>query len=203
MAMTSPRFSDMSLDYQEDVLRKLSDLESVSEDIYKDMRTLFRGGGYILSLEFRKKSLQRIVEKDVFDYAGMKSYETQVKDLFAARLCPSLNDDALSETEVKDDMQTKIKHFYRRNSKIKVTVESKTLNDGMNVRYIVFNGHIELQILTLNEYNILETTHKDYEDRRSRRSISVQSTDVKVIYFFACSSLERFNLFMYCHCYFS
>jgi hypothetical protein len=127
--------------------------------------------------------LQRIVEKDVFDYAGMKSYETQVKDLFAARLCPSLNDDALSETEVKDDMQTKIKHFYRRNSKIKVTVENKTLNDGMNVRYIVFNGHIELQILTLNEYNILETTHKDYEERRSRRSISVQSTDVKVIYF--------------------
>jgi len=51
-------------------------------------------------------------------------------------------------------MQLTIKMFYRHHLRIKVT-----LKNGMNVRYIV--GHIELQILMLNQHNVLEETHKE------------------------------------------
>jgi hypothetical protein len=161
-----PEFSKMSKDYQDDVYRKLSELEPLSESIYQDLRTRFKGGGYILSMEFRKKGLQRIVEKDVTDYAGVDAFETQVKDIFAARLCPSRHDDSLSDDQIKDNLQSAIKVLYK-GKKIRVTVENKTLKNGMNVRYIVFADHIELQILTLKEYHILEDTHKEYEDRRT------------------------------------
>jgi len=175
------RFCDMSPKYQEDVNKKLTELEHVSEGIYHDLRSIFRGGGYVLSLQFRKKGLDRIVEKDISDYAGRRSYKTQVKDLFAARLCPSRHDPIHTDGEVKDEMQNKIYNFYDGHSKItSVTVENKFLKNGMNVRYFVFNGHIELQILTLNEYNILEDTHKEYEERRTRGATSAKASDAKV-----------------------
>jgi hypothetical protein len=116
--------------------------------------------GYTISTKFREKNKQRIVEKDVLDYAGEKSFDTQVKDIFAARLCPSSShhrgSPSLSDKEIKDKIQFDIKSYFKRFPNIRSTVENKTLKNGMNVRYIVFNGHIELQILTLQEYHILK-----------------------------------------------
>ena len=134
----------MCTDYQYDVNSKLSDLKDVTEEIYQDLRQVFVDG-YVLSTTFRMKDRQRIVEKDVTDYVGDESLDTQVNDLFAARLCPSRSH-AIScpEKKVKDNIQLTIKMFYIYHPRIKVTVENKTLKNGMNVRYIVFNGHIEL-----------------------------------------------------------
>ena len=78
----------MCTDYQYDVDSKLSDLKDVTEEIYQDLRQVFVDG-YVLSTTFRMKDRQRIVEKDVTDYVGDESLDTQVNDLFAARLCPS------------------------------------------------------------------------------------------------------------------
>ena len=83
-----PQFAEMGKDYQDDVNSKLSDLKPVSEEIYQDLRQMF-SDGYVLSTTFRMKDRQRIVEKDVLDYVGDESFDTQVKDLYAARLCPS------------------------------------------------------------------------------------------------------------------
>ena len=134
----------MCTDYQYDVDSKLSDLKDVTEEIYQDLRQVFVDG-YVLSTTFRMKDRQRIVEKDVTDYVGDESLDTQVNDLFATRLCPSRSH-AIScpEKKVNDNMQLTIKMFYKYHPRIKVTVENKTLKNGMNVRYIVFNGHIEL-----------------------------------------------------------
>ena len=126
------------------------------------------------------KDRQRIVEKDVLDYVGDESFDTQVKDLYAARLCPSRRHATLSEKKVKDHMQLTIKRFYRYHPTIKVTVENKTLKNKMNVRYIVFNGHIELQILTLNQYLELEDDHDKYVELRN--PVAMATKDIKVIY---------------------
>ena len=174
-----PQFAEMGKDYQDDVNSKLSDLKPVSEEIYQDLRQMF-SDGYVLSTTFRMKDRQRIVEKDVLDYVGDESFDTQVKDLYAARLCPSRRHATLSEKKVKDLMQLTIKRFYRYNPRIKVTVENKTLKNGMNVRYIVFNGHIELQILTLNQYLVLEDDHDKYVELRNPAAMA--TPDIKVIY---------------------
>ena len=78
----------MCQDYQYDVNSKLSDLKDVTEEIYQDLRQVFVDG-YVLSTTFRMKDRQRLVEMDVTDYVGDESLDTQVNDLFAARLCPS------------------------------------------------------------------------------------------------------------------
>jgi len=174
-----PQFAEMGKDYQDDVNSKLSDLKPVSEEIYQDLRQMF-SDGYVVSTTFRMKDRQRIVEKDVLDYVGDESFDTQVKDLYAARLCPSRRHATLSEKKVKDLMQLTIKRFYRYHPTIKVTVENKTLKNGMNVRYIVFNGHIELQILTLNQYLELEGDHDKYVELRN--PVAMATTDIKVIY---------------------
>jgi len=174
-----PQFAEMGKDYQDDVNSKLSDLKPVSEEIYQDLRQMF-SDGYVVSTTFRMKDRQRIVEKDVLDYVGDESFDTQDKDLYAARLCPSRRHATLSEKKVKDHMQLTIKRFYRYNPRIKVTVENKTLKNGMNVRYIVFNGHIELQILTLNQYLELEGDHDKYV--KLRNPFAMATTDIKVIY---------------------
>jgi hypothetical protein len=83
-----PKFSEMPKDYQDDVKKKLLELPPICEEIYQLLRELFEDA--VLTSRFRRKKIQRILEKDVIDYAGVTSHKTQVKDLFAARLCPSL-----------------------------------------------------------------------------------------------------------------
>jgi Reverse transcriptase (RNA-dependent DNA polymerase) len=138
----------MSLEYQNDVKDKLKVLREQSQVIHRDMCGQFTTD-YTISTIFREKSLERITEKDITDYGGVESFKTQVKNIFAARLCPSYPDKTVSDKQVKDKMQNTINAFYKGKKNIMVSFENKTLKNGMNVRYVVFDGHIELQILTL------------------------------------------------------
>ena len=55
--------------------------------------------------------------------------------------------------------------------KYKIDNKHLTINGRkMNIRYITFVEHIELQLLTLEEYHILESTHLEYELRRAEQS---------------------------------
>jgi hypothetical protein len=76
----------MPEEYQADLTNKLADLEPLSDELYLILRKSFKDEKYILNLNFRKKSIERTIEKDIKEYKGEYAASTQVKDLFAARL---------------------------------------------------------------------------------------------------------------------
>ena len=106
-----------------------------------------------------------------FDYAGPTSRVTQVKDVYAARLCP--RHENKPDKQVKDELQQKLMNYFDKFPQYKYKIDNKhlTINGRkMNIRYITFVEHIELQLLTLEEYHILESTHLEYELRRAEQS---------------------------------
>ena len=128
--ITIRQFSDMLEEYQDDVNNKIPYLKSLSDEIHHHLCDLF-SVGYTISTKFREKNVQRIVEKDVLDYAGDKSFDTQVKDIFAARLCPSSShhrgSPSLSDKEIKDKIQFDIKSYFKRFPNIRSTVENNAV----------------------------------------------------------------------------
>jgi hypothetical protein len=156
----------MNREYQDYVNKKISDLKILSDVIHKNLCDRFPK--CTITAEFREKNRSRIVEKDVLDYGRKRtsSFDTEVKDIYAARLCP-VHDDKLSDDEAKDNMQVDIKNLFKGDRNINVSVQNKTHNNGMKVFYLVFNSRIELQILTLREYLELKDTRKIYEEERT------------------------------------
>jgi hypothetical protein len=168
-----PTFSEMSPEYQADVQEKLSMMRQLSLEIHRDLCQIMFREGYTISTTFREKGIQRIIDKDVLDYVGVNALCTQVKDILAGRLCPVTSDKTKSDNEVKNNMVDIIHKFYHRHPTIKTRIDNKTLSRvKMNVRYVVFNEHIELQVLTLGEYLKLEETHEEYERWRAGAQVS-------------------------------
>jgi len=126
------------------------------------------------------------MEKDLKDYDGRVYNEclrTQVKDIFAARLWPSNNymidrDLEVVKMEIVIELLECFAHL-----KLKCVFAPKTVTiEGreIKVKYFTINEHIELQVCTLEECQIMEDTHKDYEERRSlnvESAASVKLTD--------------------------
>ena len=102
-------FDKMSEAYRRDVLAKIDSLYSVSEELFHHIRAMSRGSGYTISIEFRAKGIERIAEKDYNDYAGSTSRVTQVKDVYAARLCP--RHENKPDKQVKDELKQKLMNY--------------------------------------------------------------------------------------------
>jgi len=108
-------FEKMSPEYRQDVLGKIESLYCVSEEIFHHLRAMSReshplASDYTISIEFRPKGIERIAEKDYNDYAGPTSRVTQVKDVYAARLCP--RQENKPDKQVKDELQQKLMNYF-------------------------------------------------------------------------------------------
>jgi hypothetical protein len=179
MASTTITFENMSEAYRVDVEKKIVELTPVAADIHAHLISICKGRpGHMISTEFRVKSNVRIVEKDLKDYDGHvypECLRTQVKDMFAARLCPPSSHlygtDAEEETkQLKATIRNRLFDHFKKNTSYKFSYTPKTLKIGgreFDVDYITFMDHIELQILSLEEAHLLEATHGDYENKRA------------------------------------
>jgi hypothetical protein len=78
------KLSDMTKEYQQDLTKKMKDLKPVANLIFDKVRSVL-DEGYNLTINFRQKSIERTIIKDI-QYKGMGTKSTQVKDLYAARL---------------------------------------------------------------------------------------------------------------------
>ncbi len=158
-------------EYKEDVNKKVRDLAPLAKSIREDVGLLIEGS--MMSSSFRLKGLNRIAEKDLKDYAGERSKKTQVKDIYAGRIAPGRLVKGKSESEIKKEIKDKILEFYDYDGRndVEITVDNKQVpvSNGtetrvINIQYVIFNKHIELQILTLEEYlfmNKLMTSMKN------------------------------------------
>ncbi len=167
----SQTWDQMLPEYKEDVNKKVRDLAPVAKRIREDVGLLIEGS--MMSTNFRLKNLDRIAEKDLKDYAGERSKKTQVKDIYAGRIAPAGKVKDKSESEIKAGIKDKILEFYDGRSDVEITVDNKhvPVSNGtekrvINIQYVIFNKHIELQILTLEEYLFLEQAHGEYEESR-------------------------------------
>ena len=160
----------MTQEYRDDVTRKMKQLKPLTEDILKIIREEFPiGFGYT---NFRPKSYARIIEKDVNKYKGLSARETQVKDLYAARLfaTPDNRKDGESMKEMVLERFNKI--FYRHPTINFISENKQKIINffgemrHINPKYVTFNGHIELQVVTSDEYHILAITHDEYTSNR-------------------------------------
>lgn len=165
--------TEMSEEYQYDISTKMTHGKKVAEDVYHSIRRLFRDEKFNLSISFRAKSIERSIEKDL-KYKGIHAKTTQVKDLFAARLIanPDNPDDA---EEMKQHVLQRFNEEFYQHPDIKFDCESKTKYiefRGQMVRvdplYVTFNDHIELQVVTSEECNVLTQTHEEYIHERKR-----------------------------------
>jgi TPR repeat protein len=177
-------FEEMSEAYRQDVGGKLDRLSPVASDIHRHLSALCTSDEYIISDRFRIKSTNRIAAKDCLDYSGPEAFSTQVKDLFAARLSPSRSDKSKTNRQVKDDLRNTILKYFRDHTDYTLTIEckEKTIGaDHLYLIYITFMGHIELQVLTLEESKFLEEDHLAYEMRRLGMSSPTSSADASSV----------------------
>jgi hypothetical protein len=163
----------MSETYRDNVERKIVELRPVAAEIHGHLLTMCKGqNGYTISTHFREKNKIRIAEKDVNDYDGLESSQTKVKDIFAARLCP-LSSACSNEEEVtqeKEKIRNILWNYFENYPQYKCVMAPKTLTiEGtkMKIPYITFLNHIELQVVTMTEFRLLEDTHGSYEVRRA------------------------------------
>jgi hypothetical protein len=178
METTTSTFEKMSRIYRDDVENKIEALGEVSAVIHHHLVAMCNTWGYALSAGFRLKSRERIAEKDCKEYSR-KSRMTQVEDIYAARICPSHSNGTLTDIEVKREIQNKVMHYFDKYPQYKCYVDNNTLTiDGRNIdkRCINFMGHIELQILTLDEFHKLEASHADNESRGAGITTSTSNT---------------------------
>jgi len=103
-------FEKMSEGYRRDVLAKIDLLFSVSEELFHHIRAMSTGSGCTISIEFRAKGIERIAEKDYNDCVGPTSRVTEVKDIYAARLCP--RHENKPDRQVKDELQQKLMDYF-------------------------------------------------------------------------------------------
>jgi hypothetical protein len=159
-------FQKMSPDYQRSLAITLESLKPKVIQLHLDLNKLFPDA--IINSSFREKSLDRAAQKDVNDYAGPNSTRSQVSDLFAARIFPSevVSDGNGSDYDWKREYVNKILAFYQNNTDIIVKVNNKGKDIGgkdIKIQYVIFNDHIELQILSKEENDILNQAHAQYE----------------------------------------
>jgi hypothetical protein len=166
----SQTWDQMLPEYKGDVNKKVRDLAPLAESIREDVGLLIEGS--MMSSSFRLKGLDRIAEKDLKDY-GRRSKKTQVKDIYAGRIAPGRLVKDKSESEIKTEIKDKILEFYDGRNDVEITVDNKQVpvSNGtetrvINIQYVIFNKHIELQILTLEEYLFIEQAHDEYEESR-------------------------------------
>jgi hypothetical protein len=167
----------MNASYRKDVESKINSLNPLAQEIHCHLLTMAKGAGLTMSCAFRAKGIERIAEKDFEDYAGPTSSSTQVKDIYAARLCPNATDGTLTDEQVKDQLQAKLVEYfdnikswvYLKKYPYKIDNKKITVTDGreFNIRYMTFLDHIELQVLTVEEYFILESAHEEFERQRA------------------------------------
>jgi hypothetical protein len=139
--------------------------------------------GYDLT-EFRKKETSRIAQKEASDYAGFVSETTKLTDIFAGRL---LLDD-VPPGESKESIKLRYanliyERFRQENVREiihKVTIDNKDkdikvngVTHRINIRYMVFNDHIELQVLMKAEADLLYLARDQYVEDRVSKTVSV------------------------------
>ena len=119
------------------------------------------------------------MEKDVYDYGGITSYKTQVKDLWAGRLTPTAEDPS-KQDDMKNDAIRILNNAFKDHPNITMNIEQKILKIDykgeihvIKAKYITFNNHIELQIVTTRENDMMMETHKTYNERRVGNSHQV------------------------------
>jgi hypothetical protein len=162
----------MSNEYQADLSSKLTELKPVAREISDKMKTFFEKG-YQMDLNFREKSTERTIVKDI-EYRTHTTNSTQVKDLFAARLIANPDNPADAKKMKEYVLERFNKEFNNDRTPIKFICEPKEKSiryKGEMVTvtplYITFNNHIELQVVTSEECLILTHTHDDYVKRRA------------------------------------
>jgi hypothetical protein len=156
-------FSQMSPEYQSSLSSTLESLKPLAVQLHTQLSNLFPDA--TMSNSFRQKSLDRAAQKDVNDYAGPQSIKSQVLDLFAARISPK---PSTIGRDAKEECRDKILDYFQKNSgllTVDLHIHNKKLRINgrdMNVHCVIFNQHIELQILTLEEYDFLNKSHAQY-----------------------------------------
>jgi hypothetical protein len=172
-------FEGMSEKYCKHVEASLMELEPKAEHIRYNIGRKFPKA--MMSASFRMKDKNRIAAKDVSDYGGIKSTKTQVTDIFAARLAPGRGEvknktpDEINEIKMKyvEDIGVL---FENEGIDINVFQKDKTIGDrNITIVYIIFHRHIELQVVTLDEYEHLEDSHEQYEEDRVKGKINTGS----------------------------
>ena len=159
--------SEMKKEYQDDLCTKMSTLHPLTEVILTILRDEFPTGfGFT---NFRRKSIERILEKDIKEYKGLSGKETQVKDLFAGRLfsIPDNHDEAEAMKRKVLDRLNDLFPDELKGITFKSEFKPKMIDvfgdmKLINPMYVTFNGHIELQVVTFDEHNILTITHNKY-----------------------------------------
>ena len=135
---TTTIFDNMPEAYRLDVENKIAELAPKAAEIHAHLVSMCKGQpGYMISTEFRLKSKIRIVEKDLKDYDGSvypECLRSQVKDMFAARLCPPLASSHLYGTDYekdvklsKSDIRTKLSDYFSNYLGYKFTLTTKRL----------------------------------------------------------------------------
>jgi hypothetical protein len=164
----------MHIDYQRKVPDQIKEVREKIPGIQEILKKQFPN--LSITQELRQKDLDRIAQKDVRDYHGTNSRETQVKDLFAGRLSFSKCDHDLNWnwnaqlTRILDqftEYMLPLKHIipYECNQKV-VPIKVDNKEEKIRVVYLVFHKHIEIQILSAGDNIKLEMAHEQYEKDR-------------------------------------
>ena len=166
-------YETMPAQYRLHVETKIAQLQPVAVYIHRHLQDMCASSRYEISPEFRLKDKIRIAEKDRKDYDGRiygKCLTTRVKDLFAARICPSCEYKTAEVVKnVKTEIRNELLKFFDLYSR-KCVLEDKWLTieeRKMKISYFTIKGHIELQVCSLDERRLLEDDHDAYEDRRA------------------------------------
>ena len=109
------------------------------------------------------------------DYGGIQSKKTQVSDIFTARLAPGRaevkNKSADEINVIKMKYVEDIRSLFEEED-IDITINQKDKligNQNISIVYIIFHRHIELQVVTYEEYKLLEDYHPHYEEDRVKK----------------------------------
>jgi hypothetical protein len=161
-------FEGMSEKYCKHVEASLTEMEPKAEHVRTTIGRKFPKA--MMSASFRIKDRNRIAAKDASDYGGIKSTRTQVTDIFAARLAPGMVE--LKNKTPDEIYAIKMKYvediddlFESEGIEINIFQKDITIGDkNISIAFLIFHKHIELQVATWDEYEILEAHVQHEED---------------------------------------
>jgi hypothetical protein len=179
MARRNPSLTRMTSEYRHYTSTAMVDLRPTARTVHGAVSGLFQDS--VMSASFREKDGERAAQKDIRDYGGLESRRSQVTDLFAARLVPKRDKHTGADDETfRDECVSRIvKHFAQSHPDIDVQVhknkaplrvKAQGVVRVVRVVYIVFARHIELQVLSMEDYLLLEQGHEQYEEDRQAKA---------------------------------
>ena len=163
--------SRMNIEYQKNLELKFATLRPYTEILLKVLSDPALFPDAIIET-FRVKNPDRVAQKDVVDYnVEQSSINSKVTDIYAARMYPNPNNKyTIQQLDAKISQYVDTIKEYDflgtdgRKISVDVQRKPKEINDfSLNIFYIIFNEHIELQILTHEDRERLKESHEQYK----------------------------------------